>query len=251
MARIHHATAAKAEKAGIELETDHDRNVVVAKWGEYEYPHTDAKIALEAAMLDRTFRLEYPALSLQMPEGDLFLVEHTDAEGEKTTLWEDGELPSLAFILELCDSNELDPEVGFAEAEEEEKAAKVVVADHYKKEYAARGNPNNCGDWLAITLEEQCKTKEGIDVDRFTDILNLNGVPMTGKWAALPTSGQRGWQGRYRMNGRQKLEVIVATRGSLFLAEGHKIAADRDWLEAMLAKHPAIEPEWADDEGGE
>lgn len=248
MARIHHATAAKAEKAGIELETDHDRNVVVAKWGEFEYPHADAKIALEAAMLDRTFRLEYPALSLQMPEEYIFLVEHTDAEGEKTTLWEAADLPSLAFILEFCESNELDPEIGFAEAEEEEKAAKVVVADHYKKEYAARGNPNNCGDWLAITLEEQCKTKEGIDVDRFTDILNLNGVPMTGKWAALPTSGQRGWQGRYRMNGRQKLEVIVATRGSLFLAEDHKIAADRDWLEAMLAKHPAIEPEWADDE---
>ena len=248
MARIHHATAAKAEKAGIELEVNHDLNVVVAKWGEYEYPHAEAKIALEATMLDRTFRLEYPALRLQMTEEGTFLVVHTDEAGEETTIWEDTELPTLAFVLEFCENNELDPEIGFDEAEEEEKKARVVVADHYKKEYAARGNPNNCGDWLALTLEEQCKTKEGIDIARFTDILNLNGVPMVGKWAELPTSGQRGWQGRYRMNGRQKLEVIVATRGTLFLAEDYKVAADRDWLEAMLAKHPAINPEWGDDE---
>ena len=97
MARIHHATAAKAEKAGIELEVNHDANVVVAKWGEYEYAHAEAKMALEAAMLDRTFRLEYPALSLQMPEEDTFLVEHTDEAGETTTVWEDTQLPTLAF----------------------------------------------------------------------------------------------------------------------------------------------------------
>ena len=99
----------------------------------------------------------------------------------------------------------------------------------YRARYKDGGKPENCGDWLAIKLDEICgrpstdtrgRKRRILDLSRFDEILDANGVERTGKWAKLPISGQKGWQGRYRMNGRQKLEVIVAKKGFLRVPAG-------------------------------
>ena len=101
----------------------------------------------------------------------------------------------------------------------------------YRARYKNGGKAENCGDWLARKLDEICgrpstdtrgRKRRVLDLSRFDEILDANGVERTGKWAKLPISGQKGWQGRYRMNGRQKLEVIVAKKGFLRVPAGDK-----------------------------
>lgn len=238
--RIHHATAAKAEKLGIVLEAKED--LVEAIWAEGQsFKHPKAAEALAGAVLGRTFSLEYPALTISTEDDFTVVVEHKGADGETNTVYSAAEIPTLAQVLDYCEQSELDPEEGFEEGEEGSTGS--VVSSHYKNEYRARGDASNCGDWLAVLMKDRFVTKTGTDIEALTHFFVINGVPMTGKWAGLPNSGQRGWQGRYRMNGRQKLEIIVLRRGTLFLTEDHQIAADEGFLAAMAAKHPDVLPE--------
>ena len=114
---------------------------------------------------------------------------------------------------------------------------------NYRREYKEHGLHDNCGDWLAVTLDDLCtvvsldskgRKRKSMDLEKFDALLDVNGVERTGKWAELPTSGQRGWRGRYRMNGRQKLEPIVAGNGYLWESyPGSKIVAPPEWC-AMI-----------------
>lgn len=193
---------------------------------------------------------EYPALIIEARGDEIGKLDHFRTYWRPTIEASDSEtlevlttkkVPELADIFAACEDADLDPEA----IEVEEPFAGTVVADHYKKEYAARGNAANCGDWMANMLDG--RFGDPFDHELFTAFLIKNGVPMTGKWADLPNSGQNGWKGRYRMNGRQKLDIIVATRGTLILEDGKVVKADLKWLEEMLHKHPKIEPEWLDD----
>ncbi len=139
-----------------------------------------------------------------------------------------------------------------AEAEEETPAAKRdLINSSYRAAYRERGNPNHCGDWLANELAGTFVGKDGkFSPDAFTDCLIANGVEMDGKWAKLPTSGQSGWQGRYRMNGRQKLERKVLANGFLTIA-GVDVQAPIEWLDKMAGKLPKVVVKWELSESGE
>lgn len=143
-----------------------------------------------------------------------------------------------------------------------EGAKASVVDDRYREKYkkVSKGGVH-CGDWLAMELEGVFVTRvegskrDSFDADGFTELLEFNGVDMTGPWAKLPTSGQKGWVGRYRMNGRQKLEQVVLRTGKLLIKVGDKTVTEVppiDWLNAMLRKYPSIKGiEWQEGDKGE
>ncbi len=248
---IHHATATKAAAEGIALAQDENNGIAIAtEDGQHAIWHTSAKVALAAALLARTLRAEYPAIAIgnaQDPDtgADAGLVGHV-AEGEEAGAtfggWDDGVIPSIAEVLDAAIEAGHDPEAGA----EDDSAPVVVVAPLYKQRYADGGHPEHCGDWLAYQLEGAFaiagtsptgKKTEAFDTDAFSSCLTDNGIELVGKWAALPTSGQPGWQGRYRMNGRQKLERQVASCGELVL-HGATIEVPADALDVLRAKHP-------------
>lgn len=251
MTRIHHATARKATEQGVELtlvEQDGAPVGVQATKGKSVVFHTDAKHALDWALLAETFRLEYPAL--QVISGDHLELPTIFYSPASEMLPFDGPAaPALAQVQEMCEELGFDPEADVEQGEEEEAPrGGGVVHARYRAAYAERGNPDHCGDWLADWLEGRFETEVMVgdnhpadmivrfDHHAFEAFLSENGVPLDGKWAALPTSGQRGWQGRYRMNGRQTLEKYVALNGGLqYRGEAVKVPAD--FVEALQAQH--------------
>lgn len=260
MTSIHHATAKRAEAEGIALALyDNDTIVRATDGGEHAIWHESGKVALEAALLARTLRREYPAIAfanaLDGDTGaDAGFVLFASHDGDELARFEDGVIPALADLLDTAIEHDIDPEEGA----EDEGAPVVVVAPLYKQRYAEGGHPEHCGDWLAYQLEgafattatnDKGKAVASFDTDAFSACLTDNGIELVGKWAALPTSGQPGWQGRYRMNGRQKLERQVASCGELVL-HGATIAVPEDALEVLRTKHPkAHQPEIEAQEG--
>lgn len=239
---IHHATAKKAEKLGVRLEAKEIDGQFVAQATNVDgvrFASTDPKVALGFAALSHQFLADYPALAIEQDSIAEFVIIHTDEEKTKTSLLTLSQVPDLAEILDECHVQELDPEIGF-----EEDKPSVVVPDAYKRAYAERGNRDHCGDWLALAMEDAFIGGDmKFDADAFTVCLVENETDMTGKWANLPTSGQRGWKGRYRMNGRQKLELQLVRRGYITI-DGKKLEPSRDYLERLLDKHPHIDVEW-------
>lgn len=116
-----------------------------------------------------------------------------------------------------------------------------------KERYRANGDVNSCGDWLAKTLKENFQDEEGVfDVAAFTKCCKQNGLDVTEKWA---TNRSVGWQGRFRMNGRQKLEIVLARQGFITI-DGQKVKPTGTFLKAMEKRHEnaIIEDEDAEDE---
>ena len=235
--RIHHATAAKATKLGIELTISGDLFAahlpkVPNRTGVFY--HAKAPEALAAAELEKMLRAEYPALRLAN--------EGCEVRGpEDMVIYEGDTLPSLATLLEVCENLEIDPTEGL----EDEQPEVVVVKAKYKIEYAARGNPDNCGDELAQLLDGMFVTQKGEDPEAFDwqvfeSFLVLNGVDISGKWATLPSTGGRGWQGRYRMNGRQKLEQVIAERGTVILLDKREIKMSAETIETFRERHSRV-----------
>ena len=243
MTSIHHATQKRADAEGIALSVDD--GIIIAQTGETTFRHASAKTALDTAILGRTLAAEYPAIRLHQTEDGLALIGKPDED--PITGWPDGVVPDLADVLDAAIETGIDPEEG---ADNEAEAGTVVVATLYKQRYAAGGHPEHCGDWLAYQLEGAFSiasaTPKGnptFDTETFTTCLTDNGIELVGKWAALPLSGQPGWQGRYRMNGRQKLERQVASCGELVL-HGETIPVPAEALDVLRAKHPkAYQPE--------
>lgn len=253
MTRIHHATARKATEQGVELsiveETGAPVGVKAIKGKSFVF-HTDARHALEWALLAETLRLEYPALQVISGEPSELPTIFYSPESEMLPFH--GEVaPTLAQVQEMCEELGFDPEADVeadveADADQEEEAPRGgVVHARYRAAYAQRGNPAHCGDWLAGWLDGQFESawldaegrkQSSFDADAFAAFLSDNGVPLDGKWAALPTSGQRGWQGRYRMNGRQILEKYVALNGKL-QCRGETIEVPAEFVAALQAKH--------------
>lgn len=202
------------------------------------------KTAAKFDALVKMLVAEYPVLTIEMTEQEegnekpWFTVKH----GE-TTLLQGPKVPDITEVLEACEEAGLNPE----ELSAPEKPTGGVVAAKYRAEYKARGNPNHCGDWLADLLNGRF-THGGTDfnMERFTEFLVLNGVEMTGKWAALKDSDVRGSAGRYRMNGRQKLELAITKRGTWIDFDGTEYPADMEWLLASAEKHPKLECAWMD-----
>lgn len=180
----------------------------------------------KAVKLATTLTAEYPALVLDFDQSEgvvtSWYVEHFDGEFGVRVV-EGAKVPELADVLEACAELELDPELFRLEAEEEEedRVSRTVVPEKYRAAYReASSNGQTCGDWLAEWLVEQTTNADGnLDVEVLQAIFRANGVDETGAWARLPVSGQRGWQGRFRMNGRQLLEKRIAFAGALVGAD--------------------------------
>lgn len=126
-----------------------------------------------------------------------------------------------------------------ADAHEEEDDGKTgsVVAQKYRLKYAEQGHPTHCGDWLAETLNEIVLNKEGVNLELFEAICDLNGVD-TSKYKR---SGV-GWQGRIRMTGRNLMaKRVFLNDGVLILPEtinGGKMQAPGDWMQMQRFKMP-------------
>lgn len=99
--------------------------------------------------------------------------------------------------------------------EGEDEGPRSVVKGVYKARYAAKGDPRNCGDWLAATLKEHVLDDDGhLDVSALERIAKANGVDPT------YTNRSRGWEGRMRMTIGLKLRPVVAEQGGLAIPKG-------------------------------
>lgn len=192
------------------------------------------KASALAEMLDA----EYPAIDLipVIEDGKVvgWMAEGWTEEGQ-VTIYEGTDLPTLAVLLEACEENDVDPEEGEAE---DQGPSGSVVAETYRVKYAtASTNGQTCGDWLAETLTTWCHGANGFHIESFEAMLAANNVDQSGKWAKLPESGQKGWVGRWRMNGRQALEKAVAWNGTIAdpTAVVHEVPEEE--LAALRAKH--------------
>lgn len=253
MTKIHHATIKSAEAKGIVLEVKDDgegSNAIFATSKSGTQVASDPKRAVELAVLADMLHSEYPAVQVSSYAGGVEFF-HADLEDVVTTLIEvedPEDLPDLSDLLQYCEDADLDPTLGY----EEPADTATVVGDHYKKEYAARGDASCNSDWLAKLLKNQFSTETWPDFQRFlkgngidTDYADKKGK----RWARGfhdEAARTNGWFGRIRMNGGQLLRRRICETGHVIDLEGIKIVADRDFLEELLEKFPDVTPEWAE-----
>lgn len=196
-----------------------------------------------ATKLATTFALEYPRLVLTATADTNdtaigFVVTFAPDTEEEAEVYTGPKVPSLALILDTCAEEGLDPSA----PDEDEDAPRVsgsVVPEKYRADYrlnSTTGRSN--GDWLAEQLaNDTLDAKGNLVMDDFVAVLERNAVPLTGKWAALRFGGGRGWQGRFRMNGRQVLEKLVCKAGVYVDATGQQLTPSPEWMADMSVKH--------------
>ena len=197
--------------------------------------------ATKARALITMLAAEYPAISIgpRLNEDSSkvlgWVVVH---EATKAIVMDTAKVPDLADILDACEADGIDPtEVEEAE-DDEPKVSGSVVPETYRQTYRENSsNGQTCGDWLAEWLVTQTHSLTGFMVEDFTAILRKNGVDLNSKWGRLPESGQKGWIGRYRMNGRQVLEKIVAKSGEVIDMTGNTEQVPAEFLATLRAKH--------------
>lgn len=119
------------------------------------------------------------------------------------------------------------------------EASGSIVKETYRKRYKdASTTGQSCGDWLAETLTAWTYDHvNGFNAEEFWAVLEANAIDLTKPWALLFESGQRGWRGRFRMNGRQVMEKFVALRGFIKQADGTTLDVPEDELAFLRAKH--------------
>ena len=119
-----------------------------------------------------------------------------------------------------------------APTEEEEKKPASVVKTKYRAIYAELGHPTTCGDELANKLDNLVKNAKGTNMEYFDLIMEANGVDMSKYSRTTP-----GWQGRYRMTGRNMLAKRVHANGGIFVmpaawgVEDMRMSAD--WMSSQ------------------
>lgn len=236
MATIHHATTTRATKFGVIL-TEVD-GLIKAHHPATNRVVYDAqpRVALQAVLLAARFGSEYPMITVSVEEGAV-IISHTDSDEPLATVEAD-EADGFnidgvfAQALEAAQDVELALEVEDTD-EDEEKASGSVVPSKYRKLYAERGNAANCGDWLAGWLDGRYTIEGKFSRAGFSELLAANGIELVGKWA---TASGNGADGRFRMNGRQKLVKRIATTEQFVDEAGNKVAIDADWLATQVEK---------------
>lgn len=157
-------------------------------------------------------------------------------DGEDELIYTGEKVPSLADLLDTCAERDLDPSAD--EEEEEPKLSGSVVPEVYRARYKTQSsNGQSNGDWLAEWLVAATNGINGFNADDFRAICEANHMDLTRGWALLPTSGQPGWQGRYRMNGRQVMEKIAAKQGFILDAQGNRHDLPAAFWTTLHAKH--------------
>lgn len=203
---MHHATRAKAEKLATMLEAEYGR------------------LSLGVATNDNDVVTGWVVV----------FAADTDEEQE---VYSGEKVPSLAVVLDTCAEEGIDPSP--IEEEEEPKTSGSVVPETYRARYRAESSTGRSnGDWLAEQLAIDTLDANGnLNLDDFVAVLERNAIPLTGKWAALRFGGGRGWQGRFRMNGRQVLEKMVCKAATYIDGVGKAHTPSGEWLTEMRSKH--------------
>lgn len=112
---------------------------------------------------------------------------------------------------------------------EEEKPPASVVKVKYRAIYAELGHPTTCGDELANKLDNLVKNAKGTNMEYFDAIMKANEIDM-----AKYSKTTNGWQGRYRMTGRNMLAKRVhANGGVLHLPDGTELRMSADWMSSQ------------------
>lgn len=220
MARIHHATAKRAEAAKIALFLEDE--TAVAVWEETRVEAEDAKIALDAMLLLQKVKTEYPAAEIELAiEGDAV----TFSMGEENVEIENVHDLDAAYA-EIGDA--LGAALEASVENEETKRTGSVVREGYKEEYAARGDADNCGDWFAKTVI-QIAGKGWTPA--YVALLEANAVPYE-KYVKATL----GWQGRARMTTGNMLRSRIAASGVLTLSNGDTIVVPEEFVERHKPK---------------
>lgn len=255
---IHHATVKRAASLGIVLSDETGTPVAFHAERNRTIENDDPKAALAFCLVAAKLAIEYPGITIN-DDGEAFLVDSEDNESFYEIDPEASLDDSVAALLEAL------PEGADVEGEDDESTGIVIVADRYKKEYAARGDASGCGDWLHRSLKRYSteanlvaddgkKTKSTVfDEPSFTAMLIANGVAVKGKFADMPNTGKKGWEGRYRMNGRQMLEApLLRNKGILQLENGTDLTMPSEDYDALISlpRHKALKEalETAEDE---
>lgn len=232
---VHHNTVKKFAKIGVEITRD-DGEEFTAIYKDRELVADDPNTLYNFMVLVVKLHGEYPTILIEYEDGEL----RADVDGE--TVWSVITASIIDVDQAFADILDAYSELGMGRDEDEENPKGGVVPAKYRAEYAVRGNANHCGDELAVWLNDRfTHVVDGVikfDVDAFEKFLAINGVPLSGKWFQLRHSGQKGWQGRFRMNARLVLEKIVAHRGCLLDESGKRVPLSKTALEELVAKHP-------------
>lgn len=282
---IHHNTIKRAAANGVTVQ-EKGMDKFMALWPEANVRITvkgDPKAAVDGIIAIKATMREYQGLKVVQDDNGTYSVLWNDkpiAEGENlrevlseaVDIYGADETPakgrkrvsngrSTKDVDQEPDEDE-DDEEGQEEAEEEaeedtDEQPGSIVKEKYRAEYAARGNPDNCGDWFALTVEgfvqsmtepttktitgkngkpKTVKVKSHLtgDVSKHYALARANGVTKT--WGHLSN-------GQQCMNARNMIRAIVHKNGELAvpasLTDGNgpmTIKADADWLEARKAK---------------
>lgn len=244
--KLHHQVAKKAKAAGISVKPTEDPKdgwVALNLNRSVSVIGTDAKtvVALAVGLKDITAGLRNVHVKVVVDAQEInMLFKHIDDKDEREFLSveteKDGDA-ALAALLAGVSISDLREQIAEECGVEIGTKSPAETLRRYRDVYALDGHPNHCGDWLAETLDARFLDFDSkFDVDAFNECLRENGVEFTGKWANLPNSNKRGWQGRYRMNGRAKLEVKVAVHGWLKL-DGELLTPPQSELRRLREKH--------------
>lgn len=239
---VHHATVKSAAKFGIILSGDIETATAKHAATGVTVEAIDGKFALAACRIAARLKAEYPMLEASFDEdameGEIL------HDGETLTTFPMDEPVDVDGIitdaLEAAQEAEISLE---GEADDDEEARGNVVPEKYKIEYTARGNRDHCGDWIALQLDGKFRMLDPVgkgdifDHVAFLAFLETNGTDLTGKWVDLPSTDQPGWVGRFRMNGRQKLEKRLARTGVMQL-NGKSLTLPSSYLAELVRKHP-------------
>ena len=202
--KIHHATKAKAEKLAVMLE------------GEYPV------LSLHPVRDEESDKIIGFQTYFTLPDEDPILVTETP------------KVPELADIIEACEDKDLDPEA----LTPAPKATGSIVDEAYRSRYREISTTGRCnGDELAEWLAGETIVMDKTNFDDLEAIFQANSLDLTAKWARAKEQGSRGWQGRYRMNGRQVLEKIVAKQGFVYNAQGSEHYFSDEFITALRDKH--------------
>lgn len=259
---IHHATAKKAAALGIDLRVD-DFN------GDAMIRATSAHVSVLWADAPGAVVAHQKVADVLTNNPDLIFQQFEDEDGELQYRLDDkGGCRAREYDLDAAITTTLeniandvwvDGDTGEEiEADEEEEDKGSVVSNVYKVRYKERGRKQDCGDWLALQLEdltrvavaEDGKSSEVIDMDRLYTILDANDVSF--RKYLDNNAFNRGWQGRFRMTTRMILAKRVADKGFLFVpGELTKDGADQErktpkaWCEANATKVKEDKPKRA------
>jgi hypothetical protein len=235
MKTLHHTYVKKAAKIGVQLTLRDNR--VRAFWPErnLEIFAADGKEAIEQ-MQEAQNHMVDQELEDKFVEDPIHTIDKVPTNGRQA--FHKGFMAADCPYAELPNSVDFDrwnaefdaaADEPIPPPEEEEKKPASVVKPKYRAIYAELGHPTTCGDELAMKIDNLVKNAKGTNIEYLDAILKVNEVDMSKYNRTNP-----GWQGRYRMTGRNMLAKRVhANGGVLKLPDTTELRMSADWMSSQ------------------